>query len=71
MVGKTDSKLINYGPPATWLYILVWKQTQTFIHPNHSYLLSSALQVSTVGTVLTTEVAVNFENFFEGVLAVN
>ena len=25
----------------------------------------------TVGTVLTTEVAVNFENFFEGVLAVN
>ena len=26
---------------------------------------------TTVGTVLTTEVAVNFENFFEGVLAVN
>ena len=25
----------------------------------------------TVATVLTTEVAVNFENFFEGVLAVN
>ena len=28
-------------------------------------------KTSTVGTVLTTEVAVNFENFFEGVLAVN
>ena len=26
---------------------------------------------ATVATVLTTEVVVNFENFFEGVLAVN
>ena len=27
--------------------------------------------ILTVATVLTTEVVVNFENFFEGVLAVN
>jgi len=30
-----------------------------------------SMYIDTVGTVLTTEVAVNFENFFEGVLAVN
>ena len=33
--------------------------------------LAVSIIVYTVGTVLTTEVAVNFENFFEGVLAVN
>ena len=37
----------------------------------HMRLQDSKLEMITVGTVLTTEVAVNFENFFEGVLAVN